>query len=66
MITSDRLKIFSVRIWRKERLARAFAFAIASGEELITRSGISLRVIIPFSTDVSIKKIVTKVETRQK
>jgi hypothetical protein len=57
MIDNVRLKTFSVRICRKERLARAFAFATASGEELITRSGISLRVINPFSADVSINSI---------
>src|ERR1700761_2989381 len=36
------LKIFSVRICRKDSRALFFALEIASGEELITRSGKSL------------------------
>ncbi len=55
MITRLRLKIFSARIWLKERLIFCLAFtAIMDLPELITRSGKSLRVIEPFSTDVSI------------
>jgi hypothetical protein len=55
MITSVRLKTFSVRICRKDRLILCVVFTIASGVlELITRSGVSLRVIEPLSTDVSI------------
>src|SRR5262249_21265911 len=56
MIISVRLNTLSVRIWRKERRTLFFAFTIASGVlEGITRRGRSLRVITPFSTDVSIK-----------
>src|SRR5215469_912894 len=51
MIIRVLLKTFSVRICRNDSRILLFAFAMASGEELITRSGRSLRVIIPFSID---------------